>query len=139
MSGLTQEESVTLAQLTSDPSAYGGRTVRLSVRVVQVSQDARGVWLDVVPWQAPLQAQTVRFLIPKGEGGERYLELSGRDLDLVVEIEKATAKLFAEGTAIVVRPVSYVTRFAPATEEARTQEVGEKVEGVGAQPDETSR
>jgi len=103
-----------LVDLVTNPAAYRGRSVRMSLRVVGAYRDPRGVWMRVVPAGAPMSSESVKFLIPKGIPGDEYIETAGRDLELVLRIERVTATMAYE-TAFEVTPVAYVSRFTSSS------------------------
>lgn len=114
MGGYGQQDETALAELVRDPEGHRGKTIRASVRVVEAHEDARGTWLRVVPWRAPLGAQHVKLLIPKDQPGAEYLEFEGRDLDLVMEVIGPTATMAYEN-AFIVKPLAHVSRFVPSS------------------------
>lgn len=114
IAGVGSEETASLTDLLVDPGAYRGKTVRLALRVVGSYRDGRGVWLRVVEAGAPVTSSSIKLLIPKGEGGQEFLETVGRDVDLVARIERPTATMAYE-SAFEITPLAHMTRFSPSS------------------------
>lgn len=139
MAGLAQGDEIPLARLRADPASFAGQTVRTSVRVVDAVRDPQGVYLLAVPRGAPLDASSMRLLVPPGQGGEEFLELRGRDLVIVMRVEGVRSTLGVYEAALIVTPLSHVSLFGSPSDggvaaAAATQQVERLREAVAEEP-----
>jgi hypothetical protein len=136
MAGLGEADETPLVHLQVDPAAYAGRTVRTSVRVVDARRDAQGIFLLVVPRGAPLDAASLRLLIPPGQGGEEFLDFRGRDLAVAMRVEGVRSALGVYEASVIVTPISHVSLFGSGSsggEEAAA--ASERLERTGLAPE----
>lgn len=111
MAGLQSADETPLASLRAEPAAFIGKTVRTRVRVAEVARSPQGVFLWAVPAGAPIDAAGQRLLFPPGSGGEELLEMRGRDLVLVMQVENVISTLQMYETAVVAKPISHLSLF----------------------------
>jgi hypothetical protein len=115
LAGVSQEDEIAITRLQVEPASFAGQTVRTSVRVVDAQRDPEGVFLFLVPRGAPLEASSVRLLVPAGRGGEEFLDLRGRDLVLVMRVEDVRSIVRAHDAAVIDTPLSHVSLFGSAS------------------------